>query len=110
MLLDWLVFSLFLHLGWDVILANLCGRVSGATLGFWLNGRFTFARGGEARLGRRRLARFATLWLTLTLLSTVSLHALSLLLPRDALYWAKPIVEAGCAALGFLGARWWVYR
>ena len=29
-------------------LANLLGRISGAMLGFWLNGRFTFRRPGGA--------------------------------------------------------------
>lgn len=61
--------------GMPAVPANLLGRISGATLGFWLNGRFTFAQQGDARLGWQRFARFAVMWLALTVISTWLLSA-----------------------------------
>ena len=45
--------------------ANIAGRISGALLGYWLNGRFTFA-GDEHQLGRTQLQRFIFMWLCTT--------------------------------------------
>src|SRR5690606_16053821 len=57
-LLDWLVFVLVSALGVPAFAANVCGRVAGASLGFWLNGLVTF-RGAEQRaLVGRPLRRF----------------------------------------------------
>lgn len=55
--------------------ANIAGRLAGAALGFWLNGRYTFGSAGN-RLGGRPLARFALVWLTLTLIGSLLLGAL----------------------------------
>lgn len=110
LLLDWLAFVLASALGMPVPVANLLGRVCGALLGFWLNGRYTFAEGGAARLGWKRLARFLALWIPLTLLSTwlVSLVAHSLGL--QFAWLAKPIVEGLLAAVSFFAWRHLVYR
>ena len=42
-LLDWGVMVGLSHAGMLVEPANVAGRISGALLGFWLNGRITFA-------------------------------------------------------------------
>jgi putative flippase GtrA len=111
LLLDWAVFVALTGLGLPVVAANLAGRVSGACLGFWLNGRYTFADDeGRARLQREHLGRFVLAWLVLTALSTLLLELLSRHLELHALWLAKPIVEAGVAAISFVVARQWIFR
>ena len=89
--------------------ANVIGRVCGAMLGFWLNGRFTFARHGS-RLGRAALARFLLAWLLLTAASTLGLAAIEARLSLQAAWIAKPVVEAALAAVSFFISRHWIYR
>ena len=48
--------------------ANVIGRFAGAMLGFWLNGKWTFA-GEGTHMGRRALVRFVLMWLLLTVLN-----------------------------------------
>ena len=71
LLLDWLVFVAATAVGLPAAPGNLLGRVSGALLGFWLNGRYTFADGNGQRLGWRRFTRFWLLWLAITAISTI---------------------------------------
>jgi len=110
LLLDWLVFVGTTALGMPVGPANVAGRLAGMLLGFWLNGRFTFADAAGGRLGWQRFARFALLWVVLTAASTVLVsmadHALGL---RWA-WLAKPMVEAGLAGVSFFAMRGFVYR
>jgi putative flippase GtrA len=108
--LDVAVFSTAFWAGVPAAPANLLGRVAGACIGFWLNGRYTFADAGQPRLGRRRFLRFLLAWLALTLLSTAAMHAAEASLPRGQVYWVKPLVEVICAGLGFWIARRWIYR
>lgn len=106
---DWGVMVGLSHLGLTVELANVAGRVSGAALGFWLNGRITFAGEGTA-LGRRQLMRFVLLWLFTTAVSTWAIGAIA---DAAGLRWAwlaKPGVEAALAGMSFLVSRHWVYR
>lgn len=110
LLLDWGVFVLASACSVPVPAANLCGRTAGALLGFWLNGRVTFADAGQARLGWHRFARFLVLWLLLTACSTVLVGVVG---AHAGLRWAwlaKPVVEAGLAAVSFLLWRQLVYR
>ena len=86
------------------------GRISGATLGFWLNGRFTFAQQGDARLGWQRFARFAVMWLALTVISTWLLAATVDLVGLRQAWLAKPLVEGGLAIVSFFVGRHVVYR
>nr|MBP7597631.1 GtrA family protein [Pseudoxanthomonas sp.] len=72
LLLDWLVFVGLTALGVPAAPGNLAGRISGALLGFWLNGRVTFARDGTARLGWWRFAKFLLVWVPLTVVSTLA--------------------------------------
>ena len=108
-LLDWAVMVLLSHLGLRIGLANVVGRISGAMLGFWLNGKLTFTGEGHA-LGRRQLLRFVMMWLVMTLLSTVAIEAIDDLLGRKWAWLAKPLVEVCLGLLGFLVSRHWVYR
>ncbi|MEA5122759.1 GtrA family protein [Xanthomonas floridensis] len=96
--------------GMPAVSANLLGRVSGAVLGFWLNGRYTFAHQDGARLGWQRFRRFAVMWLTLTLISTWLLSTAVDLLGLRQAWLAKPLVEGGLAIVSFFLGRHVVYR
>ena len=110
LVLDWACFVLLTTLGLAVIPANLTGRVAGASLGYWLNGRFTFANPGQPRLGRRQLLRFVLFWLAMSLASTLAVQALYLEQGLLAAWVGKPMIDAVLAALGFVAARYWIYR
>ena len=49
--------------------ANVIGRLAGACLGFWLNGKWTFA-GDDTHVGRHAAMRFVAMWIALTVLNT----------------------------------------
>ena len=108
-LVDWGVMVMLSHFGLRIGVANVAGRVAGAMLGFWLNGKVTFTS-DEHVLGRRQLMRFVVMWLVFTLLSTVAIEAIDDVLGRKWAWLAKPLVEAVLGVLGFLGSRYWVYR
>ena len=111
LLLDWACFVALTALGVAVLPANLVGRVAGASLGFWANGRFTFAQPGEPpRLGRRRLLRYVLFWLAMRALSTLAVMGLDQLHGLHAAWLGKPLVDAVLAAMGFLAAKYWIYR
>ncbi|HEL3815071.1 TPA: GtrA family protein [Stenotrophomonas maltophilia] len=111
LLLDWAVFVLATAAGVPVVPGNLAGRLAGMLLGFWLNGRITFATAdGQQRLGWRRFARFLPLWLLLTTASTLLLSAADHALGLQYAWLAKPLVEGGLAAVSFLLMRYVVYR
>lgn len=106
---DWGVMVTLSHVGLPVEIANVAGRVSGATIGFWLNGRFTFA-GDDTALGTRQLRRFVLLWLCMTAISTWTIGTIE---NHAGLQWAwlaKPVVEVALACVSFLASRHWVYR
>lgn len=107
---DWLVFVLLTAAGTTSVVANVAGRVTGAVLGFWVNGRVTFAQAGVGKISARRFVRYALLWSLLTLVST-GLVALCAEHFGLRLAWlAKPLVEAGLALVSFMVSRHWVYR
>lgn len=110
LLLDWLVFVLLSAVGVPIAAANVLARANAALVGFWLNGRYTFAQGGQPRLGGRRLLRFVLTWGVLTLISTLLIRFVSLHVSLHLVWLAKPLVEAVLAALSFLIARYWIYR
>jgi putative flippase GtrA len=110
LLLDWAVFVTLTSLGASPVVGNLAGRVCGALLGFWLNGRVTFADQGQPRLGWRRFLRFLAVWLTLTLISTVLVASTASQLGLQQAWLAKPIVEGGLAVVAFFLWRHLVYR
>ncbi|WP_313173331.1 GtrA family protein [Stenotrophomonas sp.] len=108
--LDWAVFVAATALGVPVAPGNLLGRVSGALLGFWLNGRYTFAAQGEQRHGWKRFARFLVLWLLLTAISTGLIDWVAQSLGLQYAWLAKPVVEVSLAGLSFVLLRHVVYR
>jgi putative flippase GtrA len=95
------------RLGLAVVAGNLLGRVSGASLGFWLNGRYTF---GTAKLDWRHATRFGVAWSLLTILSTVLIGTVAAQLGLHTAWLAKPLVEAVLAAINFAISRQWIYR
>lgn len=109
LLIDWLAFSLCYWLGVALTPANVLGRVAGASCGFWLNGRYTFAEQGGLT-DRRALARFILVWLILTALSSMLMGVVQRGLGNQAPYLAKPMVEGLMALLSFFLSRHFVYR
>lgn len=89
---------------------NLAGRIAGACLGFWLNGRYTFAADGRARLQGRHLFRFVVAWLALTVVSTVAVAGVAASAGLHGSWIAKPFVEAVLAVAGFVVSRYWIFR
>jgi putative flippase GtrA len=108
--LDWAVFVTLTHAGLPLVAGNVAGRASGACLGYWLNGRYTFAVDGRARLDRMHLLRFIVAWLLMTALSTLLLAVVEHRIDLRAAWIAKPAVEAAMALLGFVVWRQWVFR
>ncbi len=110
LLLDWAAFVVATAMGIPAAPGNVIGRTCGALLGFWLNGRYTFARAGQQRLGWARFCRFLVLWLALTALSTLLVSATAHHLGMQWAWLAKPLVEGGLALLSFVLMRQLVYR
>jgi putative flippase GtrA len=106
LLVDWLVFVLLTALGVPAAPGNVAGRVSGALLSFWLNGRFTF----QARLGWKHFAKFLLVWLPLTTISTLLVSATASELGLHWAWLAKPLVEGAMAVVSFFLWRHLVYR
>lgn len=108
--LDWAVFVIATALGVAAAPANLTGRTGAAVLGFWLNGRYTFAGTDGGRLGWRRFGRFWLLWLAMTALSTVLVALVEAELGLRWAWLAKPVVEGGLATANFFLLPRVVYR
>lgn len=108
--LDWALFSLLHWLGMPASPANLLGRASAAVVGFYLNGRFTFAESGKQKLGGARFGRFVLAWVLMTVLSTGLVQACVWLWPGPMVYLAKPVIEILLAFLNFFVLKWFVYR
>jgi len=109
LLLDWAVFVALSASGVLVEPANILGRVSGAALGFWANGRFTFA-GEDTAVGRRQFARFAVMWLATTAISTWAVGHIDDTVGLRWAWLAKPAIDVTVSAVGFVLSRHWVYR
>lgn len=107
--IDWGVMVGLSHMGMPVEAANLAGRISGALLGFWLNGRFTFAS-EDTQVGRRQFGRFATMWIATTIASTWAISAVDAYAGLKWTWLAKPVIEVVLGGIGFLASRHWVYR
>jgi putative flippase GtrA len=108
-LVDWGVMVLVSHLGAMVEIANICGRISGAMLGFWLNGKITFAA-DDTTVGRRQLQRFVLMWLCNTAVSTFAVGRIDEVFGLQWAWVAKPAIELTLGMVGFLLSRYWVYR
>jgi putative flippase GtrA len=110
LLVDWALFVALTALGVPAAPANLAGRVGGALLGFWLNGRVTFAQAGNARLGWWRFAKFLLVWIPLTVVSTLAVTWVAGTLGLAHAWLAKPLVEGALAVVAFFLWRHVVYR
>lgn len=110
LLLDWAIFVAATAFGVPVAPGNLLGRICGAALGFWLNGRYTFADNGSARLGWQRFLRFALLWIVLSAISTWLVGRVATTLGLQYAWLAKPVVEGLLAVLSFFAWRHLVFR
>lgn len=108
-LVDWAVMVALSHNGLPVEPANIAGRVSGALIGFWLNGRITFA-GNDTNIGRRQFIRFLMMWLLTTMISTWAIGEIDDAVGLRWTWLAKPAVELVLGGVGFLLSRHWVYR
>ena len=97
------------HYGLVVELANVFGRVAGALLGYWLNGKLTFA-GDDTAIGRTQLARFVVMWIGTTIVSTWAVGVIDDYLGLKWAWLAKPAVELALGVVGFFLSRHWVYR
>ncbi len=108
-LVDWGVMVLISHLGAMVEIANICGRISGAMLGFWLNGKITFSS-EETAVGRRQLQRFVLMWVCNTAISTFAVGHIDEVFGLQWAWLAKPCIELLLGVVGFLLSRHWVYK
>lgn len=88
--------------------ANIIGRLLGASLGFWLNGRFTFKGDGRA-LSTAALVRFVLMFAGLTALNTVLVTWVHAHVGLRTTWALKPGLDAITGTLGFLLSRHWVY-
>ena len=89
--------------------ANVIGRICGAMLGFWLNGKWTFA-GDDTHVGRRALRRFVLMWIALTVLNTCLVHAIDAHSGLRMAQLLKPAADILTGAIGFVLSRHWVYN
>jgi putative flippase GtrA len=108
-LVDWGVLVALSRFGMAVAPANVAGRVSGALLGYWLNGKLTFA-GEDTAVGRTQLLRFVVMWLCTTAISTWSMTHIDVVFGLKWAWLAKPGIEAVLGLVGFLLSRHWVYK
>ena len=106
---DWAVMVLLSHWGMPIEPANVLGRVAGAMLGYWMNGKITF-KGEHTHVGRTQLTRFILMWIGTTTVSTWSMGAIDEHLGLKWAWLAKPAVEGVLGAVGFFLSRHWVYK
>ena len=108
-LVDWGVMVALSHFGMRIGPANVAGRISGALLGYWANGKLTFA-GDDTAIGRTQLLRFLAMWLVTTAISTWAMAHIDEIFGRGWAWLAKPGIEVVLGMLGFLLSRHWVYK
>src|SRR5690606_31475504 len=48
---DWMTLVVLSYWGLSTTTANVLGRTAGATLGFWMNGKYSFGKPGQALIG-----------------------------------------------------------
>lgn len=107
---DWLCFFLLTSFGIGAVKANIAGRILGALLGFWLNGKNTFSAQIESELGFRHFFRYLVLWLGTALISTVIIASVDWMRGIQLAWVVKPVADGLLAAAGFLVSRYWIYR
>lgn len=110
LILDWMLFLFFVHIGIRVPIANVMSRFSAAVCGYLLNGYMTFAAEGKFRPGIGNFSKFATLWICLTICSTTLVSLSATTFGPRLLPVAKFAVEAVMAACSFVAMKFWVYQ
>lgn len=108
LLLDWGVMMVLSASGLPLPAANVAGRAAGASLGFWANRQITFS--DHAGPATRHLLRFALVWSSLTVLSTLQVEYIALHGGLSRAWLLKPLIEAVLSVVSFLASRHWVYR
>lgn len=106
---DWCIFVALSALGVPVAAANIASRVVGALLGYWLNGRITFATVGRASISLRSMARFAVSWACMTILGSVTIHLVEASAGLKVAWGLKPVIDIALAGLGFIASKYWIY-
>ena len=89
--------------------ANVIGRLAGACLGFWLNGKWTFA-GDDTHVGRHAAVRFIAMWVVLTVLNTWIVAFIDDQFGLRIAQLLKPGADLVSGGIGFLLSRHWVYK
>ncbi|MDR1529062.1 MAG: GtrA family protein [Burkholderiales bacterium] len=110
LLFDWLTFVALSWFGVPVYMANIIGRIVGALLGFWLNGKLTFHILTGGMLSGKSLTRFLVLWILTTIISTLAVGFADSLKGLYLAWLIKPIIDTLLAVCGFLISKYWVYR
>lgn len=110
LLIDRGVFVATSAIGLPVGWANVVGRISGATLGYFANAHYTFGERRSRPLDRATLLRFAMLWSATTLLSTAAVAGIEHVFGLGTAWVLKPIVDGSLVLVSFLVSRHWVYR
>ena len=111
--LQWVVeYGLMLALSqWVMAVApaNVIGRICGAVIGFWLNGKWTFA-GDDTHVGHRAFLRFVAMWVGLTILNTWIVHLIDRHFGLHMAQLLKPGADMLSGGIGFVLSRHWVYK
>lgn len=108
LVVDWALFVALSWAGVGVVPSNLVSRAGGAALGYWLNGKYTFA--GGSGLGRNQMIRFVVTWIAMSVLSSAIVWIVG---HKAGLGWAwlvKPAGDAALALLSFFISKHWIYR
>lgn len=107
---DWGCFVLLSALGIGVVPANITGRIIGALVGFWLNGKATFSLALDGGLSLRHLLRFSLSWGVMTVASTIVIGYMDHAKGLHFTWLVKPVADAVLALLGFTVSKYWIYR
>lgn len=105
-ILEWILFFVLTHFRVDVGASNLLARACAAIAGFYMNGLFTF----RSSVSPLVFLRFVMSWMVLSLLDTVIVMFLYQSWGLSLTQAAKPIVDGSMAVIGFISAKFWVYR
>jgi Predicted membrane protein len=108
--LDWAVFVVATALGMPPVPGNVLARSAGALLGFWLNGRYTFASAWSPAAGLETLRALPRDLGAGHRLSTWLVAMVAAALGLQLAWLAKPLVEGALAVLSFFLLRHVVYR
>jgi putative flippase GtrA len=107
--IDCSLFAILVHFQVDLKFANVLTRFCAALVGFVLNGLFTFQNRNKTNIRLLALIRYVTLWVALTVTSTLLLMASRHFFGQNLLSITKVFVEAFLACVSFLVMKLWVY-